>query len=72
MALDCTQPLADMSSRISFLGVEHGRSVKLATSSPHMSEVCRQCSIRNMSHSYSPPQPITGIDLLIFHDIIIK
>jgi hypothetical protein len=32
-----------------------------------MSRLCRQCGILDIKQPYRPPQPVTGIALLIFH-----
>jgi hypothetical protein len=56
-----TQPLKEMSSRnreIMFLGSKV-RRVRRADS-----RLSRQCGILNISQTYRPPMPLTGIDLL--------
>jgi hypothetical protein len=64
MALGFTQPLTEMSSRISFCGVKHGWRVKLTVSLPSVSRLSRQCGTLDISQPYRPPRPGTGIALL--------
>jgi hypothetical protein len=49
-----------------FLGVEHGRCVRLTTLPPSVSRLSRPCGIFNISQPYRPPWPVKGITLLYF------
>jgi hypothetical protein len=42
-------------------------TVGLTTLPPSMSRLSRQCGILNISESYRPPRPVTGIALLCFN-----
>jgi hypothetical protein len=47
-----------------FWGIERGRIVRL-TSPPSVSPLCRQCEIFDISQTYWPPGPVTGIAFLL-------
>jgi hypothetical protein len=47
-----------------FLGVKRCRRGRLTTSTPSVSRLCRQYGILNISQTYRPPRPATGIALL--------
>jgi hypothetical protein len=64
MALRLTQPLTEMSARKCFWGLERGLRVRLTTVPPSVSQLSRQCGILNVSQSYRPSRPVTGIALL--------
>jgi hypothetical protein len=49
-----------------FLGVEHSWYVRLTTSLPPVSQLSKQCGILNISDTYRPPQPVTGIALNLY------
>jgi hypothetical protein len=68
LALGLIQPLTETVTRKSFWGVEHGRCVGL-TSPPSVSRL--QCGIMNISQSYRPPRPFTGIDLFLLYSSIL-
>jgi hypothetical protein len=48
-----------------FLGVEHSWCVGLATLPPFVSQLSRQYGMLNISQPYRPPQPVTGIALIV-------
>jgi hypothetical protein len=50
----------------SFCGVERGRRVGLTTLQESVSRLSRQCEILNISQTYRPSRPVTGIALLFF------
>jgi hypothetical protein len=51
VALGLTEPLTEISTRKCLWGVEHGRRVKLATSSPFVSLLSRKCEILDISQA---------------------
>jgi hypothetical protein len=65
-----TQPLTEISTgnikKKNFWGVKYGWCVGLKTLPPPMSRLSRQCGILNISQSYRPPRPVTGIALLFY------
>jgi hypothetical protein len=65
IALTFTRPLIEMSTRKYFRGVERYRRVRLTNSPPLMSQLSRKYVILDISESYRPPKPVTGIALLL-------
>jgi hypothetical protein len=51
----------------SFWSVERGQRVRLRTSPPSMTPLCRQCGIPSFSQPYRPSLHVTGIALLLMY-----
>jgi hypothetical protein len=62
IALVSTHPLTEMSTRY-HPGVNGSRCVRLAVSPPSVSRLARKCGILDVSQTYGPSEPVTGIDL---------
>jgi hypothetical protein len=61
MALGSTQPLREMSTR----NLPGGKG-QLTTLPPTVSQLSRRCGSLDLSQSYGPSRPVTGIALLFF------
>jgi hypothetical protein len=64
----CTVSISLHSSQSLCLGLKRGSCIRLTTSLPYLSWLSRQYGSLNISQSYCPPEPVTGITffLLLF------
>jgi hypothetical protein len=70
LAMGLTQPLTEMSTRKCFCR-EHGRRVRLTSSTPSLSWLSRQCGVPNISQPYRLPRPVMGIALLWLYFLLL-
>jgi hypothetical protein len=62
MGPEFTQPVGEMSTG-RFLEVSRGRRLWLKNEAPSVSQLSGQCGVLNISQTYRPPRPVTGIAL---------
>jgi hypothetical protein len=72
MISELTQPLTEMSTTNPPGGIKGGRCVKLTTSSPSASGLCRKCGSLDVLHLYEPLRPVKGIVILSYTTIYKK
>jgi hypothetical protein len=67
VVLELTQLLTEMSTKNFPEANKHGRCIRLTISLQSVSLLSRKYEIIDISQSYRPPQPVTGIALLLLY-----